>query len=64
MVRRPLETEGTEGVEERNKNSSTQIERGRREEKYIKHQLYSSVCRISKANSPFIGRVRNKSGVT
>jgi len=33
MVRRPLETEGTTGVEERKKDSSTQVERGRREEK-------------------------------
>jgi len=31
MVRRPLKTEGTEGVEERKKDSSTQVEGGRRE---------------------------------
>jgi len=39
MARRPLETEGTKGVEETKKDSSTQVERGRREEKYMKHQL-------------------------
>jgi len=39
MVRRPLKTEGTERVEERKKDSSTQVERGRMEEKHRKHQL-------------------------
>ena len=43
MVRRPLETKETEGVNEE-KNDSTKVERGRREEKYKKHQLYFSVC--------------------
>jgi len=43
MVRRPLETDGTEGVKERKKDSSTQVKRGRREEMYRKHQLYYSV---------------------
>jgi len=43
MVRRPLKTEGTEEVEERKKDSSTQVERGRREEKYMKHQLIFGV---------------------
>jgi hypothetical protein len=33
MVRRPLETDRTEGVEEEKNDSSTQVEKGRREEK-------------------------------
>jgi len=39
MVRRPLEIEGTKGVEEKKKDSSTQVEGGRREKKHRKHQL-------------------------
>jgi len=41
MGQRPLE--GIKGVEEAKKDSLTQVERWRREEKYKKHQLYFSV---------------------
>jgi len=61
---RLLETEGTKWVEEEKNDSSTQVERGSREKKYKKHQLYFSVCWTSEASSPFIGRVHNKFGAT
>jgi hypothetical protein len=52
MVRRPPKTEGTEGVEERKKDSSTQVEGGRIEEKHRKHQLlifgvWNALCELS-----------------
>jgi len=39
LVQSPLKTEGTQGVEERQKDLSTQGEGGRREEKHRKYQL-------------------------
>jgi len=36
MARRPLETDGTKGLEDEKKNSSTQVKKERREEKHRK----------------------------
>jgi len=64
MVRNHSYRNGRDRKEERRKNDLlTQVE-GRREETCRKHQLRVSVCRMSGASSPFIGRVRNKKGVT
>jgi len=51
MVRRPLETEGAKGVEEKKKDSSTQVEKGERR-KILKVSQYFSMCAMSEANSP------------
>lgn len=64
MVRKSLENKVTTGVEERKKDSSTQVERGRGEEKHTKHLLCFSMCRISETSSPFIVKVRTKTEVT
>ena len=64
MVRNHSYRNGRDRKEERRKNDLlTQVE-GRREETCRKHQLRVSVCRMSGASSPFIGRAHNKNGET
>jgi len=64
MVRNHFYRNRRDRKEGRRKNDSlTQVE-GRREETRMKHQLRISVSRMSGTSSPFIGRVRNKKGVT
>lgn len=59
MVRRPLKTEGTEGVEERKKDFSTQVEEGEEKKSTGNINCEFSVCRMHCVSFLFIEKIYN-----